>query len=231
MPNKSSGAKAIGIISLAAICFGLSGCLAEKSMWSENDTIKRNSVALHHITHDVAFSGDATGLTDAQAEDIDRFLARSMAGYGDTFAIDAGEDRVSASRREALVSYLRARGLVVSAEPAVYGASLTSGTVRLILNRYVVTPPPCPDWRHPTNPDFNNQPSGNFGCATQTNLGLMVANPRDLVDGKSLGTTDAENAAKAVQNYREGKVKELESVSTGSSNGSSGSSGNSGGSK
>jgi pilus assembly protein CpaD len=226
MHRKSYGAKAVGLVSLAAICIGLSGCLAEKSMWSENDTIKRNSVALHHITHDVAFAGGTTGLTDAQAAELDRFLARSLAGYGDTFSIDAGTDDTASSRREALVSYLRARGLVVSLQPAAFGGALAPDTVRLILNRYVVTPPPCPDWRQPSNPDFNNQPSGNLGCATETNLGLMVANPGDLVNGKTLGPSDAENAAKAVENYRAGKVKEPKSESTaGSSGGSGGSSG------
>ena len=228
MTKKSHTAKAVGILGLSAICFGLTGCLPEKSMWSENDTIKRNSVSLSHITHDLAFAGGTTGLTDAQAQELDRFLARTLAGYGDVFSIDAGTDETAMSRRDALASYLHSRGFTVSTEPAVYGGPLASDTVRIILNRYVVTPPPCPDWRQPSNPDFNNQSGSNFGCATETNLGLMVANPRDLVDGRSLGTADAENAAKAVQNYREDKVKEPKTPSTGGSNGSSGSNGSNG---
>jgi pilus assembly protein CpaD len=90
-----------------------------------------------------------------------------------------------------------------------------------------VTPPPCPDWRKPATTDFNNQEGANFGCATETNLGLMVANPRDLVNGKTLGPADAEATAKAVQNYRENKVPEPKSSSTSESGGSGGSSGGS----
>ncbi len=221
--------RALGIVGITVMSFGLSACLQDKANWSQNDTIKRNSVTLHHLTHDLQFAADQTGITDAQAAELNRFLARSMAGYGDTFTIDSASDPASEDRREAIASYLRARGLEVSLQPAAFGGSVAPNAVRLILNRYVVTPPPCPDWRKPATTDFNNQVGSNFGCATETNLGLMVANPRDLVAGRSLGPSDAAAAAKAVQNYREDKVPDPKAVATQS--GSGGSGGNSGGSK
>ena len=149
-----------------------------------------------------------------------------MAGYGDEFAIDAGSEATDGDRRQAIIAYLRSRGLSVSTQPAVYGGALAPNTVRLILNRYVVTPPPCPDWRKPAGEDYNNQAGSNFGCATETNLGLMVANPKDLVDGRTIGPADGEQAAKAIETYRAGKTPEPTSVSTGSSGGG-GSSGSS----
>ncbi len=225
------GTSAVGMAGIAAMCLGLSACLPPKSMWSENDTIKRNTVTLHHITHDVTFSADTTGLSDTQAAALDKFLANVMAGYGDEFSIETPSNDVSGDRRMAVSSYLKARGLVVSGIPAAYGGPMASDSVRVILNRYVVTPPPCPDWRKPATTDFNNQPGSNFGCATETNLGLMVANPRDLVKGRDIGPADAENAAKSVQNYREDKVPEPKAQSTGGSGGSNGSSGSSGGSQ
>ena len=222
MIRTSKRTSALGIVSVAAMCLGLSACLPPKAMWSDNDTVKRNVVALHHITHDLKFAGDATGLTDAQVAELDRFLANSMVGYGDEFSIETPSNDVSADRRVALSSYLKGRGLVVSSVPVAYGGPLPADSVRLILNRYAVTPPPCPDWRKPATTDFNNQTSSNFGCATETNLGLMVANPRDLANGRNLGPADAENAAKSVENYREDKVPEPKSLSTSSSGGSSG---------
>ena len=224
MTRKISAARTLGVAGIAMMSLGLSACLPAKSQWSENDTIKRNTVSLHHITHDLKFAADQTGLTDAQASELDRFLGRSMAGYGDEFAIDAGSEATDADRRQAIIAYLRSRGLSVSAQPAVYGGALAPNTVRLILNRYVVTPPPCPDWRKPAGEDYNNQAGSNFGCATETNLGLMVANPKDLVDGKTIGPADGEQAAKAIEAYRAGKTPEPTSVSTGSGGGSSGSS-------
>jgi len=224
MTRKTNTARALGMASIAMMSLGLTACLPAKSQWSENDTIKRNTVSLHHITHDLKFAGDQTGLTDAQAAELDRFLGRSMAGYGDEFAIDAGSEAADADRRQAITAYLRSRGLSVSVQPAVYGGALAPNTVRLILNRYVVTPPPCPDWRKPAGEDYNNQAGSNFGCATETNLGLMVANPKDLVDGRTIGPADGEQAAKAIENYRAGSTPEPTSVSTKSAGGSGGSS-------
>ena len=216
MTRKFFPARHLSVAAIALMSLGLSACLPAKSQWSENDTIKRNSVSLHHITYDLTFKADETGLTDAQAGELDRFLGRSLAGYGDEFAMDTGSSDADASRREAIASYLRSQGLSVSTQPVVYGGAVGPNTVRLVLNRYVVTPPPCPDWRKPAGTDFNNQSSGNFGCATETNLGLMVANPRDLVAGRTIGPADGEQAAKAIENYRAGKVPEPTSVSTGS---------------
>ena len=82
--------RALGIVGITVMSFGLSACLQDKANWSQNDTIKRNSVTLHHLTHDLQFAADQTGITDAQAAELNRFLARSMAGYGDTFTIDFG---------------------------------------------------------------------------------------------------------------------------------------------
>lgn len=229
MTRKTGAARALGVAGIAMVSLGLSACLPAKSQWSANDTIKRNTVSLHHITHDLKFAADQTGLTDAQAAELDRFLGRSMAGYGDEFAIDAGSDATDTDRRQAIIAYLRSRGLSVSAQPAVYGSKPAPNTVRLILNRYVVTPPPCPDWRKPAGEDYNNQVGSNFGCTTETNLGLMVANPKDLVAGKTLGPADGEQAAKAIENYRAGKTPEPTAMST-KSGGSSGGSGGSGGS-
>ena len=46
---------------------------------------------------------------------------------------------------------------------------------------------PAPTGAGESGTDFANLPHSNFGCATQTNLGLMVAEPRDLVRGRALG--------------------------------------------
>lgn len=44
--------------------------------------------------------------------------------------------------------------------------------------------PGCPDWSHDVGGDRETQ-SSNYGCATSTNLALMVADPADLLHGHS----------------------------------------------
>ncbi len=52
---------------------------------------------------------------------------------------------------------------------------------------------------------YSNTHQGNFKCAQVVNLGLMVADPHDLVKGTGDVPTDTERASKAVQDYHAGK--------------------------
>jgi type IV pilus biogenesis protein CpaD/CtpE len=54
------------------------------------------------------------------------------------------------------------------------------------LDRHLVTLPRCPNWGSESQ-NWSNRPSSNFGCANTTNLGLMIANPADLVGGRPVG--------------------------------------------
>ena len=80
--------------------------------------------------------------------------------------------------------------------PAIAGrvrrhGSRTAGS-RSCSSGYLVTLPPCPDWSRQSGTDFANLPHSNFGCATQTNLGLMIAEPEDLVRGRKLAPADGD---------------------------------------
>lgn len=82
--------------------------------------------------------------------------------------------------------------------------------VEIVLERYIVTPPACPDWSRKSGIDYANGPHTNFGCATAANLGLMIDNPRDLVEGRRLGPADGIHQAEGVVRYREGEQPELQ---------------------
>jgi pilus assembly protein CpaD len=79
----------------------------------------------------------------------------------------------------------------------------------IVVGRYIVIPPNCPNWSKPSSGDPNNRTSSNWGCATTTNLGAMIADPGELVTGKPLGPGDATVSAGSVQRYREDSIKEL----------------------
>jgi len=86
---------------------------------------------------------------------------------------------------------------------------LPAAGLRVTAGHYIVHLPDCPDWSKPTGPDYRNTVHSNFGCATISNLGLMVADPADLMRGQAIGPGDAEAAVKAIERYRKGEVKEL----------------------
>ena len=59
----------------------------------------------------------------------------------------------------------------------------------------------CPDWSDAGKPIGEGQ-SSNFGCASSTNLAAMIADPADLLRGRSDdGATDF--ATRAVKAWRE----------------------------
>ena len=80
---------------------------------------------------------------------------------------------------------------------------------------YVATPPNCPDFTKSSSEDHDNYPPSNWGCATQTDLSLMVANPRDLVIGREPSLEPADAAVLPIQRYRQGKTAPLPNESAG----------------
>jgi pilus assembly protein CpaD len=87
--------------------------------------------------------------------------------------------------------------------------------VRVVVNRHVVVPPNCPDWSKPATADYGNTPMSNLGCSTTANLGAMVADPGELVQGRQPGAADAEGSTGAIRRYRTDKIKPLKAISTG----------------
>src|SRR5258705_2967227 len=86
---------------------------------------------------------------------------------------------------------------------------------------------PPANWSKSAGTDFTNSFASNFACATQTNLGQMVASPADLVSGQPLGPAAGPPAVAAVQRYLSDKVKAPVSAASGGGGGGGGSPGGS----
>lgn len=63
----------------------------------------------------------------------------------------------------------------------------------------------CGVWRDNVAARFDNRSYSEFGCATQSNLAAMVANPADLLYPRGMGPADTSRRSKVFDNYREGK--------------------------
>jgi pilus assembly protein CpaD len=127
--------------------------------------------------------------------------------YGDEFSMDFPLDRngnlseLDKNRLAYISNLLKDGGLYMSATVTPYGMEPSVNTGRLLISKYVVTPPSC-NWSQPSYPNRENAPLANIGCSSQANLGLMVANPRDLIVGAEGGPPNAERAASAVERYQ-----------------------------
>jgi len=94
-------------------------------------------------------------------------------------------------------------GLLVSAGAPINPGTVSPDGLRVIVSRNRAVVPNCPNWSRPSAPDPENHSMSNFGCAVNSNIAAMVANPEDLLHGREgTGVGDTTTAAKAVQFYR-----------------------------
>lgn len=78
--------------------------------------------------------------------------------------------------------------------------------IMAIFDRLEAVTNPCGTWNDRTNPSPDRTDYYNFGCASQSNLGAMLADPRDLVRPRGVGFPDAGRRAEVLARYRRGEV-------------------------
>lgn len=188
-------------------CIALASC-SGASQYMDGDAQKRNEVEMVRIPFILSFDAEQTKLSAAETERLDLFMMRSNVAYGDELSMDfplmrnGSLSEQNTQRLHNLSTLLKKRGLRLAADVTPYGRSPDAHQARLLISRYVVTPPRCGDWSEPSTNNFNNAPLKNLGCASQAQLGLMVANPKDLITGVSNNLPNAEQAANAVAGYK-----------------------------
>jgi pilus assembly protein CpaD len=179
------------------------------------------------LTHPAMFGPNAVKLSSEESQKLSAFLDNAQVSADDHVYIEqpANGDRLAAQRVGQIAHQLAARGIGVRTLPAK--GDIPADQLTVLVERYVVTPPTCPDWTKDPVADHENEVYSNFGCANVTNLGLMVADPRDLVIGRQMGPEVGNPALAGVARYRDGKPKGL--ISAGSYQAGSGPQNNSGG--
>ena len=154
-------------------------------------------------------------LAPAERARLDAWFAGLGLGYGDSIYVDA--PYAGAARAD--VAQIAGRyGILVSEGAPVTAGAVAPGTVRIVVSRNRAEVPGCPNWSVPAQPNYNNRSMSNYGCAVNSNLAAMVANPTDLVHGREgTGVGDAITSAKAVSSYWSAKptgTEGLQDVST-----------------
>src|SRR5271169_1814738 len=185
------------------LLLGLAACVAEYSKSEAPDTLRVDG-AESRLT--IAFVGGSDRLAAGEAARLDRLVLAGNIRPPDRVVIAAaGPPRLAEQRAAAISRELLRYGIVAS--------TLTLDTVpanRAIVSvgRYAVTLPTCPNWSQSLSYDFTNAFTSNYGCANATNLGLMVASPADLVNGRTLAPADGQPAVAAVERYMNDRIKQ-----------------------
>ena len=83
-------------------------------------------------------------------------------------------------------------------------------TIKVSYPRMTAETGPCGLWPHDIGPSWDrayneNRPYWNFGCATQRNLAVMVANPADLEQPREEAPVYAGRRTTVLEKYRKGE--------------------------
>jgi pilus assembly protein CpaD len=154
---------------------------------------------------DLTFAPGSARLAPSEAARLDRLVTAGSIRPADRVAIAAAGPPALAGQRAAAISSELLRYGIVAAPLALDAVPPNRAIVAI--GRYAVILPSCPNWSQSLSSDFTNAFTSNYGCANATNLGLMVANPADLVSGRPLGAANGTTAAAAVQRYLTDRVK------------------------
>lgn len=178
--------------------------------YNEVPPLKAPVVSPVRHVHQVHFPGDDDSLSASEAELVDRFVRRLAPSYGDHLFVELGSNPTSLSRRRAdmVTAYLSRLGYRAGIS-ASDDRPVSRDTLNVVVASHLVTLPGCPDWTSPPGNTFSNLPHSNWGCATASNLGMMVADPGHLNEGRAFEPIDGEYAVRAIQRYRNDEIKEL----------------------
>lgn len=203
-------------LAVLAAAFALAACSPAVTGWTDAENAK--TIDVQRLESSLAVSAAGAALSTTEAANVDRFLANqgNLANLRVTLSPRSEAGRAGMT---AVADYLVDRGVRarhISRSDQVAGGA---GDVLVVAEHYVAAAPNCPDWTHSNILDGNNQNSSNWGCATQSGLARMVADPRDLVVGRSFEGVDGDRGAYAVDRYNRDDVKplpfEIRTVTTG----------------
>jgi pilus assembly protein CpaD len=190
--------------SIAVLALGLGACMGTNdgltperntSLYSVNQpVVQRTDYVL-----DLGTSG--SGLASSEQARLDDWFRSLQLGYGDRIYVDDGGYAQPASRDQ-VASVAAHHGLLLSEGAPVTAGNVQPGSVRVVVSRTTAHVPDCPNWEEiPYGARVSTHQ--NYGCATNSNLAAMIADPNDLVLGQTgSGDRGGATARKAIETYR-----------------------------
>ena len=193
--RKTAGATAVAL----SLGLALSACgdmPNNRSLYS----VKQPIVERNNYTLDLAT--DAGGLSVSEQQRLAQWFETMDLRYGDRVALDTSlpNDAV----REDVAAIAARHGLLLSDGAPVTAGFVEPGNVRVVVTRSRAHVPGCPDWSDKMATNLENRTSDDYGCAVNSNLAAMIADPEHLLKGaEGTGETIVMSSTKAIESYRE----------------------------
>jgi pilus assembly protein CpaD len=208
---------AIGKMLIPLALCGLAACSAPEPTPASGLLPQPTAVPVSY-RHSARFIGNEVGLSDAEFLRLEAFASSLPPGRPVVLQLDTGRgdgrvpgwERLALSRVETVERFLSRHVDAPLTVRTAYRQDASLAEVGIRAESYEVVLPGCPDWSRDPAFDPRNLPLSNLGCANAVNLGLMVADPADLVRTRRLDAADGVREAEAIARYRTDKVKALE---------------------
>lgn len=196
------------LILLLSAATMVTGCAQD----ANSDLTARNNPTVYSVHQPVVQRTDyvldltstGNGLAPAESVRLKGWFDGLQLGYGDRISIDESGGYIDPSARAEIQGVAGAYGMLLSEGAPITAGAVEPGRVRVVVSRMSASVPGCPDWSYSGQIGAPISTDSNYGCATNSNLAAMVADPNDLVLGQSGGSAvDAADALKAVKTYRD----------------------------
>lgn len=194
MRNMKFLTAALASVTLAG-CAGSLGT-TNTSMYSVHQpVVERTNFAI-----DLNSNGDSLSSTDESR--LAEWFDALQLGYGDRVSVDHGQGYASKAVLNSVSQVAADRGVLISDVAPVTAGQVAPGMVRVIVTRSKASVPTCPDFTTDHDRNYNASNHSNYGCATNSNLAAMIADPEDLVRGRESKRLDSNSGKNAVNTYR-----------------------------
>jgi pilus assembly protein CpaD len=189
------------ILSSALLAIAVAGCgPVNRGMTSANQPVVNRA----DYVLDVAAAGLVSPNT-SDAQRLDAWFDALGLRYGDKVTVDDASGYGGQDARDTVAALLARRGLLIGGTAPVTAGTVEPGAVRVVVSRTDAKVPDCPNWDRPSQPDFATSGMSNYGCAVNSNLAAMIADPMDLVEGRAARDVDTQTVNKAITSYRNAK--------------------------
>lgn len=186
----------------AALALSLGLSLAACSNPSQNrslESIRQPVVERSNYTLEV--NTGSGGLTVSEQSRLNAWFEAMEVRYGDRISID--DPLASAATKDAVAEIAARYGLLLSPGSPVTQGIIEPGKARVVITRSRAHVPGCPDWSDRGGYNYTNATHSDFGCAVNSNLAAMVADPEHLVRGATgTGETVIMTSNKAIETFR-----------------------------
>ena len=183
----------------AAMTAGLTACGTpgtNTGMYSVHQPV------VERTNYSIDLDASSNELSSAEATRLAQWFDALELRYGDRVSIDYGDGYANSAVNQRVARLAAEHGIIVAQTAPITAGAIVPGTARVVVTRSKASVPSCPDWSTESEANDNASNHSNYGCATNSNLAAMVADPEDLVRGRKADALDNNEGSAAVNTRR-----------------------------